>query len=125
MRLSPGAGCRRGVEGQYIASDPKGRAIMVSAIEKRKLVYVTNRDTAGNLTIASPLGAHRSDTLTYDTVGIDNGFQNPIFAALETTYPEMDTANDVTSPATSSAPTSVRIPIFPSLSLSGWRLQTN
>jgi hypothetical protein len=38
-----------------LAKDPKGRAFMISAIEKRKFEYVLNRDASGNRTIASPL----------------------------------------------------------------------
>lgn len=83
-------GCRRGTPGQYLASDPKGRAIMISAVEKRKLVYVLNRDSTGHPTIASPLEAHRSRTIVLDTVGIDNGYDNPIFASLEFQYPDTE-----------------------------------
>lgn len=36
-------GCRRIVPGQYLACDPHGRAVMISAIEKQKFVYVLNR----------------------------------------------------------------------------------
>jgi len=81
-------GCRRGTPGQYLAKDPRGRAFMISAIEKRKLVYVLNRDADGDPTIASPLEAHRSRTIVLDTVGIDNGYDNPIFASLEYQYPD-------------------------------------
>jgi splicing factor 3B subunit 3 len=83
-------GCRRSTPGQYLAADPKGRAIMVSAIEKRKLVYVLNRDATGTPTIASPLEAHRTRTITFDTVGLDNGYDNPIFATLELQYPDTE-----------------------------------
>mmetsp|Transcript_10804 Transcript_10804/g.16593 ORF Transcript_10804/g.16593 Transcript_10804/m.16593 type:complete len:1302 (-) Transcript_10804:89-3994(-) len=83
-------GCRRGTPGQYLASDPKGRAIMISAVEKRKLVYVLNRDATGKPTIASPLEAHRTRTLTFATVGLDNGYDNPIFATLELQYPDTE-----------------------------------
>lgn len=83
-------GCRRGVPGQYLAKDPRGRAFMISAIEKRKLVYVLNRDASGRPTIASPLEAHRSRTIVIDTVGVDNGYDNPIFASLEYQYPDED-----------------------------------
>lgn len=31
-------GCRRIVPGQYLAADPQGRAFMISAVEKQKLV---------------------------------------------------------------------------------------
>ena len=40
-------GCRRIVPGQFVATDPRGRAVMIGAIEKQKLVYILNRDTAG------------------------------------------------------------------------------
>src|SRR4051812_18658747 len=81
------SGCRRVVPGQYLAADPKGsltallhfiftfmicirsigRAVMIGAIEKQKLVYVLNRDAAANLTISSPLEAHKSHTLIFST----------------------------------------------------------
>jgi splicing factor 3B subunit 3 len=76
-------GCRRIVPGQYLAADPKGRAIMIGAIEKQKFVYVINRDNDSKLTISSPLEAHSSHTVTYSMVGIDVGFDNPLFATLE------------------------------------------
>jgi splicing factor 3B subunit 3 len=37
------SGARRVVPGQYLATDPKGRAVMIAAIEKSKLVYILNR----------------------------------------------------------------------------------
>jgi len=83
-------GCRRIVPGQYLAVDPKGRAIMVAAVEKQKLVYVTNRDAASNLTISSPLEGHKAATLTYATCALDVGFDNPVFAAIEIGYDEAD-----------------------------------
>lgn len=48
------SGCRRIVPGQYLAIDPKGRAVMIGAIEKQKLVYILNRDSEARLTISSP-----------------------------------------------------------------------
>jgi splicing factor 3B subunit 3 len=70
-------GCRRIVPGQYLAAgrhclslstpslldritvsvvDPKGRALLIAAVEKQKFVYVMNRDSMNRLTISSPLG---------------------------------------------------------------------
>lgn len=63
---------------------------MISSLEKRKLVYVLNRDATGKPTIASPLEAHRSRTITFDTIGLDNGYDNPIFATLELQYPDTE-----------------------------------
>ena len=37
------SGARRILPGQYLAADPKGRAVMVGAMEKSKLVYILNR----------------------------------------------------------------------------------
>ncbi|CAE7661655.1 Sf3b3, partial [Symbiodinium microadriaticum] len=83
-------GCRRIVPGQYLAVDPKGRAVMIGAIEKQKFVYILNRDSAARLTISSPLEAHKSYTLVYAMVGMDVGFENPLFASIELSYEEVD-----------------------------------
>jgi splicing factor 3B subunit 3 len=56
------------------------------AIEKQKLVYILNRDSQARLTISSPLEAHKANTLTFHTVGVDVGFDNPVFACLEVDY---------------------------------------
>jgi len=95
------SGCRRIVPGQYLAVDPKGRAILIGAMEKQKLVYIMNRDAAARLTISSPLEAHKSHTLVYSVVGVDVGFENPMFACLELDYEEAD--NDHTGEAAQTA----------------------
>ncbi|KAF4690876.1 Splicing factor 3B subunit 3 [Perkinsus olseni] len=79
-------GCRRTVPGQYLAVDPKGRSCMVSAVERQKFVYILNRDLQSRLTISSPLEAHKSYTIVFATVGLDVGFDNPQFAAIECQY---------------------------------------
>ncbi|KAF8893537.1 CPSF A subunit region-domain-containing protein [Infundibulicybe gibba] len=84
------SGARRIVPGQYLATDPKGRSVMISAMEKAKLVYILNRDAAANLTISSPLEAHKSAAIIHHIVGLDVGFENPMFAALEVDYTESD-----------------------------------
>ncbi|XP_014663548.1 PREDICTED: splicing factor 3B subunit 3-like [Priapulus caudatus] len=84
------SGCRRIVPGQYLAIDPKGRAVMIGAVEKQKLVYILNRDAQARLTISSPLEAHKSSTLVYHIVGVDVGFENPMFACLEIDYEDAD-----------------------------------
>ncbi|KAI5084296.1 hypothetical protein GOP47_0000465 [Adiantum capillus-veneris] len=84
------SGCRRIVPGQYLAVDPKGRAVLIGAVEKQKLVYVLNRDNAARLTISSPLEAHKSHTIVYSICGIDCGFDNPMFAAIELDYHDAD-----------------------------------
>ena len=93
------SGCRRIVPGQYLAIDPKGRAIMVSAVEKQKLCYIMNRDAEARLTISSPLEAHKANTYTYYTIGVDVGFDNPLFACLEMDYEETDSSASADPPS--------------------------
>ena len=87
-------GLRRTVPGQFVATDPRGRAVMMGAAEKQKLVYTLNRDSAARLTISSPLEAHKTNTLTFHMVGVDVGFDNPLFAALEVDMEEVENDQD-------------------------------
>lgn len=84
------SGVRRVVPGQYIAVDPKGRACLIASVEKNKLVYVLNRDAQLNYTISSPLEAHKPGAIVFAVTGLDVGYENPIFAALEVDYTEVD-----------------------------------
>ncbi|KAJ9476414.1 Pre-mRNA-splicing factor RSE1 [Pseudozyma hubeiensis] len=84
------SGSRRIVPGQYLATDPKGRATMIGAMEKAKLVYILNRDAQANLTISSPLEAHRPNGIIHHIIGVDVGFENPLFACLEVDYSDSD-----------------------------------
>ncbi|KAI8837822.1 splicing factor 3B subunit 3-like protein [Chytridium lagenaria] len=84
------SGCRRIVPGQYLAADPRGRAVLIGAVEKQKLVYILNRNSAAELTISSPLEAHKSYNVCFHVVGVDVGYENPIFAAIEVDYGDAD-----------------------------------
>ncbi|XP_058732751.1 uncharacterized protein LOC131604321 [Vicia villosa] len=84
------SGCRKIVPSQYISVDPKGRAVMIGACEKQKLVYVLNRDIATRLTISLSLEAHKLHTLVFSICGVDCGFESPIFAAIELDYSKAD-----------------------------------
>ncbi|KAK4461441.1 Pre-mRNA-splicing factor rse1 [Cladorrhinum samala] len=84
------SGVRRVVPGQYLAADPKGRACLIAALEKNKLVYVLNRNAQAELTISSPLEAHKPGVLVLSMVALDVGYSNPVFAALEIDYTEAD-----------------------------------
>lgn len=84
------SGCRRIVPGQYAACDPTGRAVMIAAVEKQKFLYVLNRDSANQLTISSPLEAHKSRHVVFALAALDNGFENPLFAAVELDYTGVD-----------------------------------
>ena len=83
-------GVRRIVPGEYLAADPKGRAVMISAVEKQKFVYILNRDNNNKMTISSPLEAHKSHTICFDICGLDVGYENPLFAAIEVDYGDAD-----------------------------------
>jgi splicing factor 3B subunit 3 len=83
-------GCRRIIPGEFLAVDPKGRAFLLAAVEKQKFGYILNRDSNSKLTISSPLDAHKNGTLVSHIIGVDVGFDNPLFAALEITYEELD-----------------------------------
>jgi splicing factor 3B subunit 3 len=78
------------VPGQYLAADPKGRACLIASIEKSKLVYVLNRNAEAELTISSPLEAHKNGILVFSVVALDVGYSNPVFASLETDYSGLD-----------------------------------
>ncbi|CVK84263.1 related to splicing factor 3B subunit 3 (spliceosomal protein sap130) [Fusarium proliferatum] len=80
------SGVRRTVPGEYLAVDPKGRACMIASIEKNKLVYVLNRNAQAELTISSPLEAHKHGVLVLSLVALDVGYSNPVFASLEIDY---------------------------------------
>ena len=83
-------GVRRIVPGEYLATDPKGRAIMIGAVEKQKFVYILNRDSNNKLTISSPLEAFKPHIITLAMVGVDVGIENPQFACLEIDYGDLD-----------------------------------
>ncbi len=72
---------------------------MVGAVEKQKLCYIMNRDAEARLTISSPLEAHKANTYTFNTTGIDVGFENPLFACLEMDYEETDSSASAETPS--------------------------
>lgn len=91
------SGVRRVIPGEYVAADPKGRAVMLASVEKNKIVYILNRNVNGGLTISSPLEAHKPQALLYSVCALDVGYDNPQFATLEVNYAEADV--DVTGKA--------------------------
>jgi len=88
-------GIRRVIPGEYLACDPKGRAIMIGAVDKMKFLYQFNRDPAGGkMRISSPLESHKSKSLCLDICSVDVGFDSPVFASLEVNYEPIDKAQD-------------------------------
>lgn len=91
-------GCRRVALGSYIAKDSKGRAIMLSAIERSKTVFLTQvKEKDGAFTLSSPLEANHMYTICYDLVDIDVEYDNPSFVALEAEYGDIDDKNSTVS----------------------------
>jgi splicing factor 3B subunit 3 len=84
------SGIRRVVPGEYLAADPKGRAVMLASVEKNKLVYILTRSDQTDITISSALEAHKPQTLVYYLLGLDVGYDNPVFAALELDFSQCE-----------------------------------
>ncbi|XP_044724283.1 mono-functional DNA-alkylating methyl methanesulfonate n-term domain-containing protein [Hirsutella rhossiliensis] len=92
------SGIRRVIPGEYLVCDPRGRAFLVASVEKNKLVYVLNRiagasgegNLAAELTISSPLEAHKPGVMVIAMVALDVAYLNPVFAALEVDCSEVD-----------------------------------
>lgn len=83
-------GIRRIVPGEFLGVDAKGRSFMIASAEKNKLVYVLNRDAQANITISSPLEANKAHNIVFDLLGLDVGYENPCFAAIEKDYGDSD-----------------------------------
>lgn len=79
-------GVRCAVPSQYLASDPRGRAVCIAALEKVKLVYILNRVSGVHPSVSSPLEVHKSNTMTHALAAVDVGFENPMFVAIEQTF---------------------------------------
>ena len=95
------SGSRRITPGQFLAADPRGRAAMACAVEKQKLAWILSRDSAGGVTISSPLEAHKPHSLCVAACGLDVGFESPLFACLELSYEAAD--GDATGAAADAA----------------------
>ena len=79
-------GCRRTVAGQYIAADPAGRALMIAAVEKQRVVFTFDRDSNSLVSISPPIEAPRPGAITFAMCALDVGKNNPLFACIELEY---------------------------------------
>lgn len=79
-------GIRRISPGEYMCIDPQNRAIMISAIEKNKLVYKVQISSEEKIELSSPLEAVKKSNITFNIIALDTGYENPIFAAIECDY---------------------------------------
>lgn len=83
-RLNPGA---------YLCVDPNNRALMVSAIQKNKLLYKIET-TDGKVELSSPVEASSKLTLTLQLCALDTSYENPVFAAIEVDYSDFNDEED-------------------------------
>lgn len=90
-------GFRRITPGEYLSIDPHNRAVMISAIEKNKLVYKVSSNAEGQIELSSPLEASTRELLTLQTCALDTGFDNPMFAAIEIDYSEYESQDGSSS----------------------------
>ena len=78
------SGTRKNSPSEYIAIDPKGRSIMIAAIERNKLVFNTVfNNEESKIEFNSVVEANKKNNICHDLVSIDNDYNNPIFASLE------------------------------------------
>lgn len=49
-----------------------------------------NRNSEGKLFPSSPLEAHKNNTIVTDLIAVDQGYDNPLYAALEVDYKDSD-----------------------------------
>lgn len=84
------SGVRRTVPGQYLASDPRGRCLMLASTEKNKVVYMVNREPNGSIRISSPHEANSWASLCFAICALDTGWEHPVFAAMEVDYSEAE-----------------------------------
>ncbi|KAK5116447.1 hypothetical protein LTR62_007995 [Meristemomyces frigidus] len=84
------SGIRRTVPGQYLASDPRGRCVMLASAEKNKVVYIVNRNAEANIVISSPHEANSWANLCFAICALDTGWEHPVFAALEVEYADAE-----------------------------------
>ncbi len=75
------SGARRIVPGQYLANRSEGTQLHD---------FSHGESGAANLTISSPLEAHKNNAIIHHIVGVDVGFGLPMYAALEVEYTEAD-----------------------------------
>lgn len=76
------SGIRRLSPQAHLQVDILGRCIFLSALEKNKICYLTDKKV-DQINISSPLEASKFNYITIQTVACDVGYDNPCFASLE------------------------------------------
>lgn len=92
---------RRLTPGEYLCVEPRGRAMLVGAIERDALAYkVDMDDTKESLALSSPLTVATKAHLTLCMCALDTSYENPMWAAIEIDYSAYDhkTYDSATAP---------------------------
>ncbi|AIB09828.1 splicing factor 3b (nucleomorph) [Lotharella oceanica] len=84
------SGCRRIVPGYHICNDLKGRACIITAIEKLRFVYIINHKFKDSGIISSPVEIQKSNSIITNIAALENKFNNPCFATIEIDKYEMN-----------------------------------
>lgn len=102
------SGVRRTIPGQYLACDPQGRALMIGAVERQKLVYLLSHHdptqtitqaqalqqrlqsqsgsgqfASSTLRVSSPLEVSKTGLLVMAMAALDTPYGNPMFVTIE------------------------------------------
>ena len=64
---------------------------MLASVEKNKVVYMVQRNTEGKIIISSPHEANQWASLCFAVCALDTGWDQPVFAALEVDYTDLET----------------------------------
>lgn len=82
---------RRISPGEYLAVNPKNRALLLGAIERTKLVYkVETENAAGAVELLLPLEISLKNVLTLSLCALDTNYENPVWAAVEIDYKDYE-----------------------------------
>eukprot|EP00835_Amoeboradix_gromovi_P001429 NODE_65_length_23997_cov_0.327601.p1 type:complete len:1020 gc:universal NODE_65_length_23997_cov_0.327601:13028-16087(+) len=79
------SGIRKSVPNIYAAVDPKGRAVMTSAIDSVHTTFILNFMDNKHV-ISSPLLCKSNKSIIFNMCGVDVGFNNPVFCVLACHY---------------------------------------
>lgn len=77
-------------QGHYLSVDPSNRVILISAIEQNKLLYKIESNHDGSVELSSPLTSSSKGIVTFQLISLDTGYDNPLFAAIESDYIKYD-----------------------------------
>lgn len=73
---------RRLTPGEYLYAEPRGRAILVAAIERDLLVYKVEPQNQ-SVALLSPLTVAANNVITLTMCALDTNYENPMWVAIE------------------------------------------